>query len=77
MLVFWVVTLCGLVGRYQRFGGNTASVLRAKVQSLSTVIPAHQEGQAVEAPVLLTEVWESEQCSPVLVISALHPMRGG
>jgi hypothetical protein len=22
MLIFWVVTSCGLVGRYQRFGGT-------------------------------------------------------
>jgi hypothetical protein len=22
MLIFWVVTLCGLVGRYQSFGGT-------------------------------------------------------
>jgi hypothetical protein len=30
MLVFWVVTPCGLVGRYLRFGEYTASILRAE-----------------------------------------------
>jgi hypothetical protein len=29
MLVFWVVTPCGLAGRYQRSGGNIASTFRA------------------------------------------------
>jgi hypothetical protein len=29
MLVFWVVTACGLVGRYQRFGEKTASIFKA------------------------------------------------
>jgi hypothetical protein len=31
MLVFWVVTPFGLVGRYQRFGEHTASIFRAEV----------------------------------------------
>jgi hypothetical protein len=30
MLVFWVVTMCGLVGRYQRLG-ETVSIFRAEV----------------------------------------------
>jgi hypothetical protein len=29
MLVFWVVALCGLVGRYQRFGGTYCLHLQA------------------------------------------------
>jgi hypothetical protein len=30
MLVFWVVTPCGLVGGYKRFGGHIASIFRAE-----------------------------------------------
>jgi hypothetical protein len=30
MVVFCVVTLCGLLGKYQRFGGTYCSIFRAK-----------------------------------------------
>jgi hypothetical protein len=38
MLVFWVVTLCGLVGRYQRFGEQTASIFRAEASEMMVSI---------------------------------------
>jgi hypothetical protein len=31
MLVFWVVTPCRLLGRYQRFGKHTVPIFRVKV----------------------------------------------
>jgi hypothetical protein len=37
MLVFWVVTPCGLVGRYQRFGERTASIFRSQVHRSENV----------------------------------------
>jgi hypothetical protein len=34
MLFFWVVTLCGLVGRYQRFGGTYVYFLGLKMKAV-------------------------------------------
>jgi hypothetical protein len=31
MLMFWVVTSCGRVGTYQRFGGTYCSIFKAEV----------------------------------------------
>jgi hypothetical protein len=39
MLVFWVVTQCGLAGRYQRFGG-TYYIFRTSALKMEAVWPS-------------------------------------
>jgi hypothetical protein len=34
--VFWVVTLCSLVGDYQRFGKNITPILRVEMELIGT-----------------------------------------
>jgi hypothetical protein len=45
MLVFWIVMLCGLVGRYQCFGGTFCFHLRASVCSSERLVCTYESTQ--------------------------------
>jgi hypothetical protein len=49
MLVFWVATPCGCVGRYRHFEEHTASIFKAEVKSYVDTAGNYKVGVASES----------------------------
>jgi hypothetical protein len=55
MLVFWVVTLCGLRGRYQRFGETHCLHLQNRKVSYVTYLNTNESETRMKQPLIEIE----------------------
>jgi hypothetical protein len=73
MLVFWVVTSCGLLGRYRRFGGTYYFMFRDSAEALKVETSPHGVTNQKTVYTVVYTLWHSLETS-VPHISSLQSL---